>query len=234
MLWAVTLAAHIDAMADAAFPPAHRAELGGWMLRADPSDHRRNRSVWARAADGDGLAARIAEVEAWYAGHGLPARFQITPASAPADLDAALEARGYAVENPSGVWVGDLERLGGPQGPVAVAERPDARWWELSGADAGVLARVEVPCAYARSEVAAARAALQGQWLGIYEVATLPEARRRGAARAILAALAGWGLERDARRAYLLVTGSNAPANALYARLGFSRAYGYCYRIAQA
>ena len=81
---------------------------------------------------------------------------------------------------------------------------------------------------------AAARAALQGEWLGIYEVATLPEARRRGAARAILAALAGWGLERGARRAYLLVTGSNAPANALYARLGFSRAYGYRYRIAQA
>jgi ribosomal protein S18 acetylase RimI-like enzyme len=218
-------------MADAAFPPARSTQLDGWVLRADDGHHRRNRSVWARAGDVDGLGARIDRVEEWYAGQDLPARFQITPASSPPGLEDALAERGYALDGPSFAWTGELATLGAPQGPVAIAERPDPDWLEVSGADPAVLERVTVPCAYVRTEAAAARGVLDGDWLGIYEVATLPSARRRGAASAIVAALAAWGLERGARRAYLLVLEDNEPANALYARLGFSRAYAYRYRV---
>jgi GNAT superfamily N-acetyltransferase len=226
------LAERIDVLADAAFPPEHRTELDGWILRADPGTHRRNRSVWAREApEGDGLARRIARVEEWYAAHGLAARFQVTPASRPEGLEGALLNRGYQVEAPSAAWVGGLDGLAGDAGPVAISERLDDRWLALSGATRDVLERVRVPCAYARSEVAAARGALQGEWLGIYEVATLPVARRRGAASAVIAALAAWGAARGARRAYLLVTEDNTPAHALYARLGMRRAYTYGYRI---
>jgi N-acetylglutamate synthase len=229
MLWPVRLAERIDVMADAAFPPACRTELDGWTLRADPGTHRRTRSVWPRLAGG-ALGERIARVEDWYARRGLPARFQLTPASQPPGLEEALAGRGYALEAPSAVWLGDLEALA-RDATAAIAERADARWLALSGADAAVVGRVQVPCAYARSETAAARGALDGAWLGIYEVATLPEARRRGAATAIIGALAAWALARGARRAYLQVEEDNTAAHALYARLGISRAYRYCYRV---
>jgi GNAT superfamily N-acetyltransferase len=231
----VSLAERIDVLADEAFPPEHRAELDGWILRADRGDHWRNRSVWARdALEGDGLARRIARVEDWYERRGLPPRFQLTPASRPPELDGVLHDRGYEAERPSAAWVGDLGALTGDAGPVAISERLDDRWLALSGASREVLERVRVPSAYARSEVAAARGTLQDEWLGIYEVATLPVARRRGAASAVIAALAAWGTARGARRAYLLVTEDNAPAHALYARLGMSRAYRYGYRVAGA
>ena len=228
----MSLAQRIDAMADRAFPPAHRADLEGWVLRADGGTHRRNRSVWARA--GEGLPDRIARAEEWYAAHGLPARFQITPASRPGGLDDELQARGYGIEAPSAVWTGDLAPLARDGGHVAIAERADEAWLALSGADAAVLERVRVPSAYVRSEVAAARGALDGEWLGIYEVATLPEARRRGAATAVIAALAAWGMARGAWRAYLMVEEDNSAAHGLYARLGFSRAYRYAYRLSRA
>jgi N-acetylglutamate synthase len=234
MLPAMALASRIDSMADAAFPPALRAELDGWILRADAEparSHRRNRSVWGRDADHDGLGDRIARAEAWYAGLGLPARFQITPATRPDGLEHELERRGYVVDGPSGVWIGEVAPLARGGAGVAIAERPDDAWLALSGADPAVLERVRVPCAYARSDVAAARGALHGEWLGIYEVTTLADARRRGAATTIMAALATWGLARGARHAYLLVLDDNGAANALYARLGISRAYGYRYRV---
>src|SRR5215210_2455964 len=97
------LAARIDVMADAAFPPAHRADLDGWILRADSGTHRRNRSVWGREAGVDGLGDRIARAEEWYAGLGLPTRFQLTPATRPDGLEHELERRGYGVDAPSGV-----------------------------------------------------------------------------------------------------------------------------------
>jgi GNAT superfamily N-acetyltransferase len=59
---------------------------------------------------------------------------------------------------------------------------------------------------------------------------TVPEARRRGAARSILVALGAWGLERGALAAYLQVERDNAPARALYANAGFVPAYEYHYR----
>ena len=62
----MTLAARIDAMADAAFRPPV-ARLGG--LRPSGT-HRRNRR-WG-LLDGDRLAERIDRVEAWYAEQGLP------------------------------------------------------------------------------------------------------------------------------------------------------------------
>jgi ribosomal protein S18 acetylase RimI-like enzyme len=69
-------------------------------------------------------------------------------------------------------------------------------------------------------------------WIGLFCMATRPEFRRRGAATAVLRALAGWGRHQGAARAYLQVMDDNLPARSLYARAGFETLYHYHYREA--
>jgi hypothetical protein len=91
-----------------AWPAAETVELEGWLLRATNGFSHRGNSVATVAEAGSrttnvlsdvdeslALALRIARVEAWYAGHGLPAMFQVGPASMPRGLDEALAERGY-------------------------------------------------------------------------------------------------------------------------------------------
>jgi ribosomal protein S18 acetylase RimI-like enzyme len=62
-------------------------------------------------------------------------------------------------------------------------------------------------------------------------IATTPDARGRGLARAIVAALLDWARAAGAQRAALQVMADNAPALALYRRLGFGPSlYDYHYR----
>lgn len=64
-------------------------------------------------------------------------------------------------------------------------------------------------------------------------MATLPRARGKGAARHMLAALAGWAGAHGARRVYLQVERNNAPALRLYEQAGFGEVCDYHYRIAE-
>jgi ribosomal protein S18 acetylase RimI-like enzyme len=98
-----------------------------------------------------------------------------------------------------------------------------------------ILAAIAQPTAVALlrvdgAAVAQARAVADGDLLGLFAVATRPAHRRRGLARACLAALARWGMEHGATTAYLLVERDNAPAIALYGRLGFTERFAYWYR----
>src|SRR5262249_48111501 len=205
-----------EAAAARAWPAEEDVPLGGWRLRASGGVTNRGNSVWPNADDGGvPLERKLAAVEAFYADRGLPARYQMTVASRPSDLDAVLEARGYRLHTPCLVMVADaaevLARLGGGDG-VSVAERPDEEWlgaWGgLGGARPGeaaartaFLLRTGLPLAFASSRVggevaAVGAAAREGGWLGVFGMATRPELRRRGLARAVLAALAAWGAGR--------------------------------------
>jgi GNAT superfamily N-acetyltransferase len=68
-------------------------------------------------------------------------------------------------------------------------------------------------------------------WLGVFGMATDPGLRRRGIATAVVGALARAGVEAGATRAYLQVEVDNAPALALYRRLGFAPSHRYHYRV---
>ncbi|MDZ7704749.1 MAG: GNAT family N-acetyltransferase [Trueperaceae bacterium] len=70
---------------------------------------------------------------------------------------------------------------------------------------------------------------VEGGWLGIFNVATFPAARRRGAATTLLAALADWAARQGATNVYLQVGQGNTPAQTLYRRLGFAPFYQYHY-----
>jgi GNAT superfamily N-acetyltransferase len=101
----------------------------------------------------------------------------------------------------------------------------------------GILQRIVPPKGFAEVQYDGKPAALgmgvmeQG-WVGIFAMATRPEFRRRGAATAVLHALAEWGRARGAMRMYLQVMEDNPPARALYAGIGFETLYSYYYRTA--
>ena len=243
--------AELEARALAAWPAAEVEALGGWRLRATSGVTRRANSAWTSGPTDD-LARAIARSEAFYAERGLPAIFQICPASPPG-LDEALAARGYATEAPVAILTAPLAELSA-EAPAGARVRVDREladdWFELSGGRGrfaevqpvyrGILERIGASggarAGYALASLdgepaASALGVADGTWLGVFSVATLPPFRRRGAATALLRALARWGERLGARRAYLQVERDNRIAFELYQRDGFREAYGYHYRV---
>lgn len=229
--------------------------LDGWWLRAAPGfPFRRCNSAFPYDGDSIGLDARIGMVEDFYAEREMPARFQMSPAALPVGLDDALETRGYEIEEPTLVLTADADRV------VQHTQRDEARdvtigegideYWVAEYASAfgddeigsdrlrayahllrhlgpavgtAVLPVEEMPAAIALG-------VLERGWTGVYAMGTRPEARRRGAATAVLHALAQWAHSRGAARIYLQVEAMNDGARQLYTRAGFEMAYRYHYR----
>jgi GNAT superfamily N-acetyltransferase len=262
-----------------ALPAELIVDVDGWWLRHDLG------SAWWAAtvlphrdvasADLVDLVARVAAAEKFYASHGAPARFQVSPGVCPVGLDAVLAERGYQRHSVMSVQVAPtahvqrqppteqllptkhllptghllpIEHLP-PTGPLRVwlEEQPTRAWFDTwyavhgHGGDAGtewaMLERVDQPCAYAAAVmgdqvVAVGRAVADTGWAGVFGMATLPEARGKGAAGKVLAALAEWAGAQAADHMYLQVEYDNSAALRLYERIGFVELCGYHYRIA--
>ncbi|MEU5882135.1 GNAT family N-acetyltransferase [Spirillospora sp. NPDC047279] len=238
---------NVDDLVAAAWPAPYSQNIGGWVLRHAAGVTKRANSVLP-AGDPGPLDTSIDQVERFYAGLGQPAVFSVTGRARPAGLDERLAARGYARVDPTLAMIRELDGppgvardgAGAPDG-VVVGGEPSREWldlwWSVDGRYPEQLPMAEkiltgVSAGYAMLDgVAAGRAVPQGEWLGIYAMAVAPEARRRGLARRVLAALLDWGHARGCRRAYLLVVEGNTAARALYDGAGFTVAGGYHYRV---
>lgn len=237
----MTLAQSLQERAARAVPAAYQENAGGWWLRHADGSAWWTGSVLPHAA-GD-LTGRVAGAEAFYARHGAPARFQITPGACPAALDSVLAARGYREGTPVSLRTAALTGL--PYGAAArVDEQPTDEWFATwcavnggSAADREVLRRVRLPGAYVTVRagpdvIAVGRAVAEDGWAGIFGMATVPSARGRGAGTRVLAALAGWARRHGAEHMYLQVEFDNTAALRLYERAGFVEVCRYHYRTA--
>jgi len=65
----------------------------------------------------------------------------------------------------------------------------------------------------------------------MFNMTTLPHARRRGAASAVLAALADWAISQGCPQMYLQVERDNTAALRLYRHAGFEELCTYHYRV---
>jgi len=247
------LVRHIEGLALRAWPAAEQQPLDGWRLRFNAGVTRRANSVWPNDAQGSrSLDDKLAIVEAFYVRRGQPARYQVCPASQPAELSAVLERRGYRADAHTSVQTAEtsavLAATGArslPSHPVAISDTFDARWFAAycqaegvrereAATRRGILQRIAARTAYASLEVdgqavATGLGVLEDEWLGVFSMATRPESRRAGAATVVLHALAAWGRRRHASHMYLQVMHGNQPARALYQRLGFTTLYDYYY-----
>jgi len=229
--------------------------VDGWFLRAAPDyPFRRCNSALPYSGDGVGLESRVSTVEDFYRDREMPPRFQMSPAALPAGLDDLLEARGYDIEEPTLVLVADTQRVvertdRDDADAVTVVDGIDEFWIAeyasaFSGEEPGrdrlrayghLLRHLGPAVGTAVLPVDEKPSAVglgvhERGWVGVYAMGTRPEVRRRGAATAVLHALAKWAEERGAHRMYLQVEVTNDGARQLYTRAGFETSYRYHYR----
>ena len=237
-----------------ALPAEHVKDVQGWRLRHDPRCAWWVGTVLPHGAVRPGqLVHMVARAEEFYASHSAVARFQISPGACAEGLDALLAERGYHRQCLTSLQVASTARVlhqapaSAPR--VRLYDRPTRAWFEIwhavhghgsdSRSESGMLNRVTQPCAYAcamigHDVVAVGRAVADTGWAGVFGMATLPEARGKGAGRAVLAALARWAAVHQAGRMYLQVERDNTPALRLYELTGFSEICSYHYRTAAA
>ncbi len=242
--------ASLERIAADCWPAAHTESLDGWRLGFMEGVTRRANSVlplaWSGALE---LEPAIDAAEARYRAHGLPPVFKLSDAAVPAGLSDALDTRGYGSEGESDVLARPAADLSDGSGAyvVKMLDTPDAAWCALSFTgrspeEAAVLTamanRLSGQRCFALVEidgqaVCAGFAALSEGCTVIAGVHTLEVARRQGAAKSLMAALARWSTAAGAPMLVLQVECSNTAAAALYRGLGFQRLYGYHYRVAR-
>lgn len=240
-----------DAGLNASAPP-QQLWLDGWLLRLCPGKAKRARCINAVAPGRLPVAERLVQAAEHFHQAGLPMVFRITPFTEPTGLDATLADLGLQAFDDTCVLVGDLAtmdlslplppdlrlRAAGPDDYAQVVgclrgSPPDQqqahaqrmaqspvpyRGWLLRDADGQLLACGQ----YAR----------EGALVGLYDIFTTPAARNRGLARTLCAELLRRAAAERARTTYLQVDAGNAPALAVYRRLGYADGYRYHYRSA--
>jgi N-acetylglutamate synthase len=246
------LVRRLEAHAVGAWPATVSERVdGGWVLRATPGlDRGRSnhalppcRPLWAGE-----IPDAIGRVEAFAREHGIHAGIQVSPLSLHGTLQAELDRRGWetrwpvlvlaATRSASAAWSdpeldGSLERA-----DHATDEWLDA--WarcepgrDVEAHAGSVFPRLAGRATFARvdGDAAVGIAVEDDGLIGLFCLAVDPERRRAGLGTALVRALLA---ESGASVAYLQVEERNAPAVALYRRLGFSEAYRYCHRVAPA
>lgn len=221
---------------DATWPALVVEEQGGWRLRDGAGGGKR-----VSAASPLGAGGEIALAEEWMRARGQRALFRLGEADGA--LDAALEARGYRVLDPTVIMVAPVATLAEKPPHVSLFDIwPPLAIMRDIWAEGGIgPARLEVmeraagpKCGLiARIEDRAAGAgfvALDGPIAMLHAVEVAPGMRRKGVGGIMLRGAAWWAQRQGAEWLALAVTEANTAARALYERAGMVTVTCYHYR----
>jgi N-acetylglutamate synthase len=243
----------IEELSMNAWPSLQTMLYDGWILRFSEGYTRRANSVNPLYQSKYDLNEKIAECERLYFGEGIDTVFKMTNASFPLELDQILSERGYQHQAETSVQVlgleGDERLPKPPEETTSLFEDVSDEWLssfcEMNAISdrkkkmaAGKMLMNTLPpkrlASISNGEgkiVACGLAVLQAGYIGLFDIVTLKEFRRRGLARQLTLALLHWGKENHASKAYLQVVIGNEPALNLYRSLGFVERYRYWYRV---
>jgi ribosomal protein S18 acetylase RimI-like enzyme len=237
--------ADLERLAARSWRGLEEERFGNWLLRASGGFTGRANSALVVGEPPTDLPAAVGAVTEWYARRGLRPMAQV-PLPGAEDADAAFAAAGWNTVEDVLVLTADLGAWPEPSVRVELAPEPDDAWLTgyryrgtplppvarkvLVNAEQPVFAAVRLEPAPAPL-AAVARGAVVDDWLVVTAVTVDDRYRRRGLATAVMGRLGSWGSEQGARSCLLQVVESNAPALALYERLGFTEHHRYHYRL---
>jgi ribosomal protein S18 acetylase RimI-like enzyme len=237
-----------DAGLNASAPTQQRL-VDGWLVRFSPGKAKRARCVNPVSPGRLPLGMKLGLCQQVFDDAGLPLLLRITPFSQPAGLDTTLERLGMRRLDDTRVMVcadpaaHRAESLPGglqlaPIGHESFAQTVGVlRGSSLAQRQAHGQRLVHSPVPFLAhvlkrdgEVVGCGQVAIEGDLVGLYDVFTAAAARGQGLARLLCSHLVAMAVARGARVAYLQVEAGNAPARAVYRRLGFADAYAYHYR----
>lgn len=226
---------------EATWPPARSFALGSFTLREGAGGGKRVSAASIHAPfSPDDLAAAEAEMRAL----GQNPLFVIYPDEGDFGLDAALDLRGYQIIDPVVAYRSEIVKIAAqvididatyPQWPPLAIT---LELWASAGigpARVQVMARAQGPktailVRQGDHPAGVCFVALAGKTAMIHALEVLPNHRRAGLGQKLIARAAHWAGEQGASDIVLVVTRANAPARALYARMGMAEAGQYHYR----
>jgi N-acetylglutamate synthase len=228
-----------------AWPAFQTVLCNGWALRF--SDGYTKRANSANAVTPSGRFDHVRRVvEALYPRQGLPAVFRLSPLAG-GDVDAELASVGYRHLDDTLVMTSAVKVRDGLDPEVVLSPVPDQEWLAGFAAANGVdgarrathdriVSSIPFPAAFAcvwqRGTPAAYGVAVTERGMvGLFDIVTVPSARRQGLARRLVSSLLAWGRSEGAGAAYLQVVAANQAAVRLYEGFGFAEAYRYHYRV---
>ncbi len=209
-----------ESHAAAFWPGVLREPYGDWELRTEPAPEGRLRkranSCLAVGDPGTDTGTAAAAIEQFYAAVDRPALVQV---EAESDLEQEFVALGWTpVPGDALYLLGGLSRA-----------RPS-----LGVPTSTSTLTVDGPRLTATAPGGTGRAAVDGDWLGLYDLAVDAERRRQGLGSDLVRTLLDAGAERGATNLWLHVEVDNVAALFFYERLGLVEHHGCRYLAAPA
>ena len=229
-----------------AWPALREVLFGGWVLRLSGGLTRRANSANPLGFERAGAEALVSGCEALYLHNRQPTIFRLPSLVGPG-IDEHLAARGYSSEGLSLVLYAELGAIQGVRDPaVRLSSRPTKEWFAAMAALQGhtgrqarlyreIVGALAIPAAFAALIDDDGTAALAFGAIH-YGIICYEFGRHRPAAAAPRLCATDHrhsrrlGQGTGATAACLEVEAANAPAVALYHRLGFREIYRYHYR----
>ena len=224
----------LDAL-DVTWPAAEFADVDGWRVRRGLGGGNR---VSCASGSGD-VKAAVDALAVWDQGP----LFQLIPGQK--ELADELDALGYRIHEPVVFYAASVADLIGEPSPLAAGYRCHCRpaimeeIWASGGIGPSRLAimdRTTAPKQLVMSRsgdrpAGVAFVAVDGDVAMVHAIEVLEKYRRTGAGRLVMEVAARFAAEQGATWFTLAVTVANAPARALYERLGMVEVGRYHYRI---
>ena len=234
-----------------AWPALRQVLLDGWVLRFADGYTRRSNSVNPLYPGSADVREKVRACERIYESAGLPPTFKLTPQSIPEGLDRLLVQRGYREAAEASVQLYNLDKFANSSSPDAAVrdwDSPADEWLDafssfnavdprhretLRAIIAAVVSRRRLIAVVEDDSeiVACGLGVVQPPFVGLFDIVTRPDRRVRGIGGRVVTSLLHWGREQGATTGCLQVMIENAPARALYAKLGFREAYRYTYFV---